>query len=463
MEEDFTNRTFDEIEVGHRATVMRVLSLTEVESLVMVSGDIDPFHLEPLAGRAQPEMVAEAIGAEAIISALINRRLPGPGAVILAQELQFEGLIRVGDELSAEIVVRSREPATKQLVFDCRVTRGEEVLLHGSVTVRAPTERIHYSNLAPPHLSVRHNDAFAKLLRRCKGLPPVPCAVVHPCDPASLEGPLEAARRGLIVPVLVGPEAKIRRVAAECGVDLSPFRIVSVEHSHAAADAAVTLARNGEVAALMKGSLHTDELLAALVPASAGMRTGRRMSHVFVMDVPAYPRLLLVTDAAVNIAPELAHKADITQNAIDLARVLGIDEPRVAILSAVETVNPHLQSTIDAAALCKMADRRQITGGLLDGPLAFDNAVSEEAAQSKGIRSEVAGRADILVVPDVESGNMVAKQLQYLAGADSAGIVLGARVPVVLTSRADQMRARIASIAVMVLLAQSQRDATSSD
>jgi phosphate acetyltransferase len=454
--EDFTNLTFDEIEVGRKASVTRVLSLTEVESLVMVAGDIDPFHLEPLAGRGAPEMVADAIGAEAIISALINRRLPGPGTVILAQELQFDGEIRVGDELTAEIEVSSRDASTRQLVIDCRVCRGDERLLHGTVRVRAPSERIHYSNLAPPHLSVRHNDAFAKLLRRCEESPPVRCAVVHPCDRASLEGPLEAARRGLIVPVLVGPEARIRRVAEENDFDLAAIRIVSVEHSHAAAEAAVKLARDGEVAALMKGSLHTDELLSAMVPSSAGMRTDRRMSHVFVMDVPAYPRLLLVTDAAVNIAPDLAQKADITQNAIDLARVLGIDEPRVAILSAVENVNPHLQSTIDAAALCKMADRGQITGGRLDGPLAFDNAVSEEAARTKGIDSEVAGRADILVVPDVESGNMIAKQLQYLAGADSAGIVLGARVPVVLTSRADQMRARIASIAVMVLLAQSQ-------
>lgn len=454
--EDFTNRTFDEIVVGQTERLSRTLSLTEVEALVMVSGDVDPFHLETGEGRAKPEMVAEAIGAEALLSALISRRLPGPGAVIVAQQLRFAGHVQVGDEVEACIEVTAKDPGEHQITLACTVSRGEERLVEGTMQVRAPTRRIHYSNLAPPHVSVRHNDAFAKLLRQCEGLAPVSCAVVHPCDPASLEGPLEAARRGLIVPVLVGPEARIRSLAEANQLNLDGVRIVGVEHSHAAADAAVALAREGQVEALMKGSLHTDELLSAIVPSAAGMRTGRRMSHVFVMDVPAYPRLLLVTDAAVNIAPELAHKADIAQNAIDLARVLGVAEPKVAILSAVETVNPHLQSTLDAAALCKMADRGQITGGILDGPLAFDNAVSEEAARTKGIRSAVAGRADILLVPDVESGNMVAKQLQYLAGADSAGIVLGARVPIVLTSRADKIRARLASTAVMVRLVRGQ-------
>ena len=451
--EDFTNRTFDEIQVGEAVSLQRCLSLTEVEALVMVSGDVDPFHLEAGEGRARPEMAAEAVGAEALLSALVSRRLPGPGAVIVAQRLRFEGSVHVGDELQARIEVTAKDPENHEITLTCRVERGQDCLVEGTMRVRAPTRRIHYSDLAPPHVSIRHNDAFAQLLRRCEGLPAVSCAVVHPCDPASLQGPLEAARRGLIVPVLVGPQARIQRVADEHELDLTGIRIVDVEHSHAAAEAAVALARDGEVGALMKGSLHTDELLSAVVPSAAGMRTGRRMSHVFVMDVPAYPRLLLVTDAAVNIAPDLAQKADIAQNAIDLAQVLGISEPKVAVLSAVETVNPHLQSTLDAAALCKMADRGQIRGGILDGPLAFDNAVSEEAARTKGIESAVAGRADILLVPDVESGNMVAKQLQYLAGADSAGIVLGARVPIVLTSRADKIRARLASTAVMLMVA----------
>jgi phosphate acetyltransferase len=323
--------------------------------------------------------------------------------------------------------------------------------------VAAPTQRISFSDMATPEIVLRHNDAFSRLLKRCEGMPPIVTAVVHPCDRDSLLGPLEAARRSLIVPVLVGPEAKIRAVAQSAGADLTGLRIVDTEHSHEAADKAVALARAGEVQALMKGSLHTDELMGAVVAGATGLRTARRISHVFVMDVPAYPRMLLITDAAVNVAPSLRDKADIAQNAIELAHVLGIDEPRVAILAAVETVNPDMQSTLDAAALCKMADRGQITGGLLDGPLAFDNAVSEEAARTKSIESKVAGRASILLAPDLEAGNMIAKQLQYLAGADSAGIVLGARVPIVLNSRADSVRSRLASTVVMALLADAQR------
>jgi phosphotransacetylase len=307
---------------------------------------------------------------------------------------------------------------------------------------------------------LRRNDVFARLFRACEGSPPVPCAVVHPCDADSLAGALEAARHGLIEPVLVGPRAKIEAVAKAGGWDVSPYKLVDTEHSHAAAERAVAMARCGEVQALMKGSLHTDELMAAVVPSATGLRTARRISHVFVMDVPAYPRMLLVTDAAVNIAPTIVDKVDIVQNAIDLAHVLGVACPKVAILAAVETVNPEMQSTIDAAMLCKMADRGQITGGLVDGPLAFDNAVSVEAARTKHIVSEVAGRADILVVPNLEAGNMVAKQLQYLAGADSAGIVLGTRVPIVLTSRADSVRTRLASTAVLKLVAQAKAAVT---
>jgi len=272
-------------------------------------------------------------------------------------------------------------------------------------------------------------------------------------DRNSLLGAIDAARAGLIVPVLVGPKSRIRAVAATESVDLAPYRLVPTRHSHEAAERAVALARAAEVEALMKGSLHTDELMQEVVAKETGLRTGRRISHVFVMDVPTCLRPLFITDAAINIAPDLAAKRDIVQNAIDLAHVLGIEAPRVAILSAVETLNPEIASTIDAAALCKMAERKQITGGILDGPLAFDTAVSEEAAQVKGLESEVAGRADILVVPDLESGNMLAKQLEYLGEAQLAGVVLGARVPIVLTSRADNPPTRMASCAVGLLFA----------
>jgi phosphotransacetylase len=277
--------------------------------------------------------------------------------------------------------------------------------------------------------------------------------VVHPVDRNSLLGAIEAARAGLIVPVLVGPEPKIRAVAEAEAVDLAPYRLVATRHSHEAAERAVAMARAGEVEALMKGSLHTDELMHEVVAKDTGLRTARRITHVFVMDVPTFPRPLFITDAAINIAPDLMTKRDIVQNAIDLAHVLGLAVPKVAILSAVETPTPEITSTIDAAALCKMAERRQITGGLLDGPLAFDNAISEDAAKIKGIESPVAGHADILVVPDLESGNMLAKQLEYLGEAQAAGIVLGARVPIVLTSRADSPATRMASCAVALVFA----------
>jgi phosphotransacetylase len=298
---------------------------------------------------------------------------------------------------------------------------------------------------------------YEQLLERCLTLEPVPTAVAHPCEASALAGAVEAGAKGLIVPILVGPAAKIEEIAIKNGIDLGKSKIVDVPHSHASAAKAVELVRNGQAELLMKGSLHTDELLAAVVARETGLRTGRRISHVFIMDVPTYHKVLIVTDAAINIAPVLEDKMHICQNAIDLARALGLTTPKVAILAAVETVTSKMPATIDAAALCKMADRGQITGGLLDGPLAFDNAISKEAAATKGIRSEVAGDPDILLVPDLEAGNMLAKQLSFLANADSAGLVLGARVPIILTSRADSVRSRIASCAVAMLVAHARR------
>jgi phosphotransacetylase len=322
------------------------------------------------------------------------------------------------------------------------------------VEVLAPTEKVKRPRAELPEAPLTDKDVrYRQLMGLTDGLAPSRVAVVHPCDRESLMGAIDAARAKLIVPILVGPRGKIEAVAEECGVDLSGFSLVDTPHSHAAAAKAVELARGDQVEALMKGSLHTDELMAEVVAAGSGLRTSRRVSHVFAMDVPRYPRPLFITDAAINIVPNLEEKRDIVQNAIDLANALGIANPKVAILSAVETVTEKLRSTLDAAALCKMAERGQITGGVLDGPLAFDNAISPTAAQAKGIRSAVAGRADILVVPDLESGNMLAKQLQYLADAQLAGIVLGARVPIALTSRADTAHSRTASCALALLLA----------
>jgi phosphate acetyltransferase len=303
----------------------------------------------------------------------------------------------------------------------------------------------------------REHKKYERLIAATESLQPLVAAVAHPCDETSLKGAIEAASAGLIVPILVGPKHRIRVVSEVLAMDLHGMDIIDVPHSEAAAEKAVELVRAGRAEVLMKGSLHSDELLAAVTKRETGLRTGRRISHVFVMDVPTHPHTLFITDAAVNISPDLVAKRDIVQNAIDLYAGLGLGTPKVAILSAVETINPSIPSTIEAAALCKMADRGQITGGELDGPLAFDNAISPEAARIKGIKSPVAGLAQILVVPDLEAGNMLAKNLTFLSNADAAGIVLGARVPIILTSRADNVRTRMASCAVAVLLAHSRR------
>jgi len=303
----------------------------------------------------------------------------------------------------------------------------------------------------------RKHQQYEELIAYCKALPPVPTAVVHPCDETSLKGAIEAAELGILKPILVGPRAKIEATAAQFHIDITGYEIVDAEHSHAAADLAVQLVREGKAEMLMKGSLHTDELMGAVVRTGTGLRTERRISHAFIMDVPALDRPVIVTDAAINIFPTLEDKQHIIQNAIDLALALGFKQPKVGILSAVETINPKIQSTVEAAALCKMADRGQITGGILDGPLALDNAINLNAAQIKHINSPVAGYADILVVPDLEAGNMLAKSLTFLADADAAGIVLGARVPIILTSRADSVMTRLASCAVAALVVQSRR------
>jgi phosphotransacetylase/acyl dehydratase len=438
--DEVENRTFDEIRVGDRASLTRTLTAEDLQLVAAVSGDVDPAHVE-------------AWGAT-LISIVLTTKLPGPGAIALSQHLQFRRPIALGDTVTASVTATAKDPATRRVGFDCRcINQAGEVVVDGSAEMLAGSTKVRRPRggglrAASPG-EVRHRH----LLSLTRGLVPLQTAVVHPVDRNSLLGAIESARAGFIVPVLVGPEPKIRAVAAAEAVDLEPYRLVPTRHSHEAAERAVALARAGEVEALMKGSLHTDELMHEVVAKETGLRTARRITHVFVMDVPTCPRPLFITDAAINIVPDLLTKRDIVQNAIDLAQVLGVAVPKVAILSAVETPTPEITSTIDAAALCKMADRKMITGGLLDGPLAFDNAISEEAAKLKGIESAVAGRADILVVPDLESGNMLAKQLEYLGEAQAAGIVLGARVPIVLTSRADSPATRMVSCAVALVFA----------
>jgi phosphate acetyltransferase len=452
----YRNLTFDEIQVGATAHAQRVLTQAEVEALVLVSGDVVPFHVDADGVADSEKLSVDAVAAEAIVSGMLERKLPGPGTRIASQQLEFEGSLTVGDEVWAAVTAREKLEGGR-VIFDCEVKASGRRVLWGSVTVEAPRRSLTYSDIATPEIVLRRNDVFARLLKRCEPLEPVTCAVAHPCDRNSLLGAVEAAKRRLVVPILVGPAARIAALADADGIDLTAYRLIDTAHSHASAAAAVALARSGEVDTLMKGSLHTDELMSEVISSQTGLRTERRVSHVFVMDVPAYERMLLVTDAAINIEPTLRDKVDIAQNAIDLARHLGVVLPKMAILSAVETVNADIRSTLDAAALCKMADRAQITGAVLDGPLAFDNAISEFAARTKRIESPVAGAADILLVPNLEAGNMLAKQLQYFAGADSAGIVLGARVPIILTSRADNVRMRVGSAAVAKLVVHARR------
>jgi len=450
------NRTFDEIKVGDRASIQRTLTASDIQLFAAMSGDINPQHIDAefAASTRFQGVIAHGMWGAALISAVLGTRLPGPGTIYAGQTLRFHAPVRVGDTLTISVVVAERDEAKHRLVLDCDCTNQEgKIVISGQATVIAPTERIERQRGTLPQVrvSLQHGDELVRVLQYVKPLGRIKMAVVHPCDEVSLSAALDARTAGLIEPILIGPRARLEAVAQQSGLKLGELRIEDVPHSEAAAARAVELALKGEVEALMKGSLHTDELMGAVV--KSALRTGRRMSHCFIIQTPAYPRPFIITDAAINIAPTLQDKADIIRNAVDLAHAFGLVRPRVAILAAVETINPNMPATLDAAALCKMADRGQIAGAILDGPLAFDNAVSAAAARTKGIVSEVAGAADILVVPDLEAGNMLAKQLEYLGGAASAGIVLGARVPIVLTSRADTREARIASCAVALVVA----------
>jgi phosphotransacetylase/acyl dehydratase len=451
------NKTFDEMKPGEVASLVRTLTHKDIELFAIMSGDVNPTHVDDAFAKTDSfhKVVAHGMWSGALISTLLGTQLPGPGTVYVDQSLHFEGAIGLGDTITVTVKVRNKAEQTQRVIFDCLAVNqnGEEVVA-GTAEVIAPTEKISRPRVVLPEVELRQRGLrYERLIRMTRGIDPIRTAVVHPVDAPSLLGAVEAARINLITPVLVGPELKIRAAAALAQLDLAPYEIVPVEHSEAAATRAVAMARAGKVEALMKGALHTDELMHAVVDGESGLRTARRISHVFTIDAPGYPRPLFVTDAAINLYPTLADKRDIIQNAIDVAHALGIPAPRAAILSAVEVVTEKIKSTLDAAALCKMADRGQITGGILDGPLAFDNAVSKESAKTKGIISPVAGRADIFVVPDVEAGNMLAKQLEYLAEAQMAGIVLGARVPIILTSRSDGTLARLGSCAIALLLA----------
>ncbi|PEQ13785.1 enoyl-CoA hydratase [Novosphingobium sp. PC22D] len=458
-DEFMVNRTFDEIAVGDTVTASRSLRTEDIQLFSLVSGDVNPAHVDPEYARQAMfhRVIAHGLWGGGLISALLGTELPGPGTIYLSQSLRFLAPVGIGDTITTSVRVVEKRDEHHVVVLECRcVNQAGQDVITGTAEVKAPTEKVRRRRMAPPDVKLATHEGHRRLMKAAAGRPPVPTAVVHACSVSAIRGAVEACEAGLIDPILVGPEAKIAAAAKEAGVDLSKFRVEPAAHSHAAAARAVALVREGEAKMLMKGSLHTDELIGAVVDKATGLRTERRISHAYVFDVPGRSGPLIISDAAINIVPTLEHKADIVRNAIDLAKVIGVEEPKVAILAAVETVNPAMRSTLEAAALCKMADRGQIAGGRLDGPLAFDNAVSEAAAREKGIDSPVAGRADILLVPDLEAGNMLAKQLTFLGGADAAGIVLGARVPIVLTSRADSLQTRLASCALAVLLTDAE-------
>ncbi|HEY0183990.1 MAG TPA: bifunctional enoyl-CoA hydratase/phosphate acetyltransferase [Rhodopila sp.] len=452
------NRTFDELAVGDSASISHVVTQRDIDLFATVTGDVNPAHVYPAYAATDMfhHVIIQGMWGAGLISATLGTRLPGPGTIYLGQDLRFVYPVSIGDTVTATVTVREKKPPKGDVVLDCLCANQDgKAVITGSAFVRAPHEKVRVRRVTLPDVRVERHDRNVAMIARAAAGGALRTAVVYPDDAVTLHAAVDAAKAGLIVPVLLGPEARMQQVARDTGVDLGGVTLIDVAGHAEAAARAVALARSGDVGLLMKGNLHTADLMHAVVAADTGLRTARRISHVYLMDVPDYPRPLLITDAAINITPDLMDKAAIVQNAIDLAHVIGVPRPRVAILAAVETINDRMRSTLDAAALCKMADRGQITGGILDGPLAFDNAINEAAAAEKGIVSDVAGRADILLVPDLEAGNMLAKQLTFMAGAEAAGLVLGARVPVILTSRADSAGTRLASCALGVLAARA--------
>ncbi|NCT41568.1 MAG: bifunctional enoyl-CoA hydratase/phosphate acetyltransferase [Alphaproteobacteria bacterium] len=456
-----TNKTYDEIKIGESATLTRTLTKRDIQLFATVTGDMNPAHLDEAYAKTDifHQIVGHGMWTASMFSVLLGMQLPGPGTLYLGQTLKFLKPVHLGDIITASVKVIKKDDKHKHITFEtlCANEDGEHVL-EGEALVLAPSEKISWKALPLAEVQIKTPDHNYEqwLMDKASGLKPLRVAVVHPVDIYSLVGAVEAAKAGIIEPVLIGPEDKIRKVAQDAHIDLDHYEIISTLHSHAAAEMATQMARRGDVEALMKGKLHTDELMEAVVDKDKGLRTGRRMSHVFILDVPRYHKPLFLSDSAINIKPGLMDKKDIVQNAIDLFAALGLGTPKVAILSAVEMVNEKIPSTIDAAALCKMAHRGEIKGGIVDGPLAFDNAISKQAAEIKGIVSDVAGDADILIAPDIESGNMLYKELRYFSGAQGAGIVLGAKVPIILTSRAGDAESRVISSALALLYARKK-------
>jgi len=447
------NRTFDEMQPGDVAEVRRLITADDLYVFAAASGNYNPMHLTDtdLDGDGQTERVAPGMFVASLISAVLGMQLPGAGTLYRRQVLDFHAQAHAGQEVICRVEVLEKLPGgVVRLATAIRRAADDAPIITGEALVQAPPARIEQDSVEVPGLIVQRHRHFEALIAQARPLPALLTAVVCPDDANSLEGALLAMRESIITPILIGCAAGIAAAAAEIGADLTGIEIIDIDGDEAAAAMACALVHQGRAAAVMKGHLHTDDLLRPMMDKAGGLRMGRRFTHVFVMDVPGQPEPLMVTDAAINIAPDLATKMDICQNAIDLALSLGM-EPRVGVLSAVETVNPAIQSSIDAALLSKMADRGQIKGGLVEGPLAMDNAIDMAAARTKGLTGGVAGRANILVVPGIDAGNMLAKQMAFVSHAEGAGLVLGAKVPVILNSRADSAMSRLASCAVAAI------------
>ena len=453
-----TSHTFADLAIGQSASITRVVTPEDLIVFAHVSGNLNPLHLPAAAGHHNTgpldggDHPAPSMWVGSLFSAVLGNLLPGPGTLYESQTLRFTGRAHVGDTLTVSVEVTDKRPP-QTVVLTTLVRCGGQVIAEGVAEVRPPDQHAVMEDTELPGITVARHRHIERLMAVCRGLPPMRTAVVAPEEEAALLGAIAGGKAGLIVPILIGNAARIRSTAAACGADLTGCEIEDAPSDDAAAARAVEMVLAGKAAALMKGHLHTDTLLRHVVKSNGGLRTGRRISHVFVLDAPSLPDLILVTDAAINITPTLDDKVDIVQNAIDLALSLGIVQPKVGILAAVETVNPKMPSTLDAAALSKMAERGQIHGGIVDGPLAMDNAISLLAARTKGLTSKVAGRADILVAPNLEAGNILAKEFTFAAQAEGAGLVMGAKVPILLTSRSDGELARLFSCAVAVLYA----------
>jgi phosphate butyryltransferase len=450
----YTNKTHDQLSVGMEAEIKRLCRAEDFFIFANSSGNHNPVHLpheDHTGDGLEDEPKAPSMWVASLFSAVLGNFLPGPGSLYKQQTLRFLGRAEAGEELTIKVRITELRP-DRIACFDTWVEGPDgRRIVEGEAEVIAPEKQVTFNDEDLPGLTIRRHVHFDRLLDLSEPLEAIPTAVVAPEEEQALSGALLAAEHTLIHPILIGDREKIADVAKKLGADLTGIELIDEPDHDRAAALAVHLVHEGRAKAVMKGHLHTDQLLRHVIKKDGGLRTARRLSHVFVMDVPGLDQLLMVTDAAINIAPSLEEKVDITQNAIDLARSLGIEEPKVGVLSAVETVNPKIPSTIDAAVLSKMAERGQIKGGIVDGPLAMDNAVDVEAARTKGIKSLVAGHADILVVPNMEAGNMLAKELTFVAHAEAAGVVMGALCPIILTSRADDDKARLASCAVAAL------------